>query len=256
MSQFGYVVALDLHGRTAVVVGGGREAVSRLGALLAAGATVTVITPRPSAQLVVDMQAAPDRTTLLQRDWQPGDLAGARIVIATREDPGTDVEALWAESRELHITTSVLDDLDHTDFAQPALVRRGDLRIAISTGGSAPALARRHREELEALLGPEHGDVIAAAATARELVGPRTVSFEEWAARWAHAVHDVHGLAEMVRTHGRQAVVDHIVTTLLAPDAGVGAATSDLVATDPLPTPGDPTSPTSTTPVSDPEAAA
>ncbi len=219
MSTFGYVVALDLHDQPAVLVGGGREAVTRLDALLAAGATVTVITPAPSPPLVDGVAAAAGRATLLQRDWQSGDLAGARIAIVTREDASTDVQALWTESRERHVTTSVLDDLDHTDFAQPALVRRGDLRIAISTGGSAPALARRYREELESLLGPEHGDVVAAAATAREVVGPRPVAFDEWAARWALAVGDVHGLADMVRTHGRQAVVDHVVTTLLTATA-------------------------------------
>lgn len=218
MSQFGYVVALDLHDQVAVLVGGGREAVARFEALLAAGAIVTVITPAPSSRLADLVVAAGPRARLLRRDWQPGDLAGARIAIVTREDPGTDVAALWAESRERHVTTSVLDDLDHTDFAQPALVRRGDLRIAISTGGSAPALARRYREELERLLGPAHGDVVAAAATAREVVGPRPVEFDEWAARWSTAVADVHDLAALVRTQGRAAVVDRIVSALLTPD--------------------------------------
>ena len=229
MSQFGYVVALDLHDQPVVLVGGGREAVARLDALVAAGAHVTVITPAPSAELVRALGRAGDHAVLVRRDYREGDLAGMRLAIATREDAGTDVAALWQESRDRHVTTSVLDDLEHTDFAQPALVRRGDLRIAISTGGAAPALARRYREELEAHFGPEHADLVAAAATARDRAGRRPVSFDEWADRWASAVADIHGLADLVREKGPGAVVDHILGTLL-PSGG-----SDEVSTPGMP---------------------
>lgn len=215
MSQFGYVLALNLHDARAVLVGGGPEAVNRLEALLAAGATVDVITPEAGDALRRGLDGAGDRATLHDRDYQPGDLAGARIAVATREDPGTDVEAFWAESREGHVLASVLDDLAHTDFAQPALVRRGDLRIAISTGGTAPALARRYREDLEDHYGPEHAALLEAAAEARERVGRRPVTFAEWAGRWSCAVWDVHGLARRVRGGDRSGVVDEIVATLL-----------------------------------------
>ena len=217
MSQFGYVVALDLHDRLAVLVGGGREAVHRLDALLAAGARVRLVTPDPTPALREAVAAAPDRVTWHDRDYRDGDLADATLAIATDEDPGTDVAAFWAESRHRHVTASVLDDLDHTDFAQPALVRRGDLRIAISTGGSAPALARRYREDLEVHYGPEHAALIDAAAEARERAGRRPVSFGEWAGRWSCAVWDLHGLARRVREGDRDGVVDHLVATLLPP---------------------------------------
>lgn len=220
MSQFGYVVALDLHDQVAVLVGGGREAVHRLDALLAAGARVRLVTPHPCDDLAAATERAGDRVEWLARDYRDGDLADARIAIATGEDVGTDVVALWDESRRRHVTTSVLDDLDHTDFAQPALVRRGDLRIAISTGGSAPALARRYREDLEVHYGPEHADLVAAAAEARERAGRRPVSFGEWAGRWSRAVWDLHGLARQVREGDGDAVVDQLVASLL-PDPQV-----------------------------------
>lgn len=215
MSAFGYVVALDLHDRLAVLVGGGREARHRLGALLAAGARVRLVTPDPSDDLEQAVSAAGDRVEVVARDYRPGDLAGARIAIATGEDEGTDVEAFWRESRDRHVTASVLDDLDHTDFAQPALVRRGDLRIAISTGGAAPALARRYREDLETHYGPEHAEFVAAAAEARERAGRRPVSFAEWADRWSEAVADLHGLADRIRRGDRDGVISTIVSTLL-----------------------------------------
>ncbi|MBY5161833.1 precorrin-2 dehydrogenase/sirohydrochlorin ferrochelatase family protein [Salsipaludibacter albus] len=232
MSQFGYVVALELHDRTAVLVGGGREAVHRLDALLAAGARVRLVTPDPSDELRVAVEAAGDRVTWHDRDYRDGDLADTTIAIATGEDDGTDVAALWDESRRRHVTTSVLDDLDHTDFAQPALVRRGDLRIAISTGGSAPALARRYREDLEVHYGPEHADLVDAAAEARDRAGRRPVSFERWAGRWSCAVWDLHGLARRVREGGRAGVVDHLVTTLLPPATTDPAAVPDRTGTD------------------------
>ncbi len=215
MSRFGYVLALDLHDTRAVLVGGGPEAVNRLEALLVAGATVDVITPRAADDLRHAIDEAGDRATLHVRDYAPGDLADARIAIATREDSGTDVEAFWAESRARHVLTSVLDDLPHTDFAQPALVRRGDLRIAISTGGTAPALARRYREDLEDHYGPEHAALVQAAAEARDRAGRRPVSFAEWAGRWSCAVWDLHGLARRIREDDRAGVVDHLVATLL-----------------------------------------
>lgn len=214
-SQFGYVLALDLHDARAVLVGGGREAVHRLDALLAAGALVDVVTPAPDAALRDAIDAAGDRATWHDRDYRPGDLEGARIAIATREDAGTDVQAFWDESRSRHVLTSVLDDIPHTDFAQPSLVRRGDLRIAISTGGAAPALARRYREDLEAHYGPEHGELLDAAREARERAGRRPVDFDEWAGRWSCAVWDVHGLARRIRDGDRAGVVDELVRTLL-----------------------------------------
>lgn len=224
MSQFGYVLALDLIDARVVLVGGGAEAIHRLGALLAAGATVDVITPAPHDDLRRAIDEAGGRATWHDRDYRRGDLEDARLAIATREDDGTDVDAFWAESRERHVLTSVLDDIPHTDFAQPSLVRRGDLRIAISTGGAAPALARRYREDLEAHYGPEHGDLLDAAREARELAGRRPVDFATWAERWSTAVQDLHGLAARVRRGDRAGVVAHVLDTLHPDDSATPAA--------------------------------
>lgn len=234
MSQFGYVVALDLHGRRAVLVGGGREAVARLDALLAAGARVALVTSRQSPALADAVAAAltvdPDSVEVHARPYRDGDLADAAIAICTGEDPDSDVAAFWSESRRRHVLASVLDDIPRTDFAQPALVRRGDLRVAISTGGAAPALARRYREDLEAHWGPAHGDLLDAASRARERAGRRPVSFEEWAGRWSDAVADLHGLADLVATDGIPAVADRIVATLLPDAAATGPTIEATVA--------------------------
>lgn len=236
MSQFGYVVALDLHDADVVLVGGGREAEARLDALLAAGARVTLVTPDPAPDLAAAVAEAraedPASVRVVRRDYRDGDLAAARLAICTGEDD-TDVAAFWAESRRRHVTTSVLDDLEHTDFAQPALVRRGDLRIAISTGGAAPALARRYREDLEAHYGPEHADLLAAGALARERAGRRPVAFAEWAERWSTAVADLHGLAARIVAEGDDGVnlvADQIVATLRPDLADLGDHATEVAA--------------------------
>jgi siroheme synthase-like protein len=186
---FDYVIALDLDGRRAVVVGGGPVAAGRVADLRHAGANVLIVSPAPSEALgaVVADDAG---VSLLRRGYTPGDLAGAAIAIATGED-ALDVDAFWAESRAVGALASVLDDLGHTDFAAPALVRRGDLRVAVSTAGRAPALAKRVRRLLEDRLGDPWADLVDLLARVRAEAGPRDVPFDEWAGRWEAALDDV-----------------------------------------------------------------
>jgi precorrin-2 dehydrogenase / sirohydrochlorin ferrochelatase len=198
---FDYVISLDLAGRPAVVVGGGEEAVGRVEELLHVGAEVTLVSARPHARLRELADAG--RLTFHERPYQHGDLAGAFLVIATREEP-MDTDALWAEAQAVGALTTVLDENEHCHFAQPALVKRGDLRIAIATAGRAPALAKRLRRRLEQELGDEYAELIDVLAEARAAAVPRTVPFDEWARRWERAMDDLDGLVALVR-EGRHA---------------------------------------------------
>jgi len=209
---FGYVISLDLDDHLAVVVGGGPVAASRVTDLRDAGARVRAVSPAPSPDLQA-VAASDPAVDLHLRAYADGDLDGARIAIATREDD-LDIDAFWSESRQRGVLASVLDDLDHADFAAPALVRAGALRIAVATAGQAPAVARRLREHLEATLGEAAGDLVDAAARARAALGPRNVDFDTWAGRWAHALADLDGLLALVRAGRTDDVVDHIVTTV------------------------------------------
>lgn len=205
--DFGYVVSLRLTGQRAVVVGGGPIAAGRVRDLLEAGAEVTAITPSPGRELTAITDS---RVELVERDYTRGDLDGAAIAIVTGEDP-TDAEAVWEESRATGTLTSVLDDLPHCDFAAPAQVRRGDLRITVSTGGTAPALAKRLRRHLESELGPEWADLVAAIGAAREQALPRTVPFGEWAARWEAALDDLSLLVELAADERLGDIEEHIL---------------------------------------------
>src|SRR5581483_9376925 len=137
---FRYPVALELSGRRCVVTGGGREAEGKARALLEAEADVVVIAPRISDGLA----------DLLRR----GDLADAFLVIAADSDRATRA-AVFAEAEAERVLCNAVDDVEHCHFAVPSIVRRGELLLAISTGGRAPALARRLRRRLSDELGWE-----------------------------------------------------------------------------------------------------
>jgi siroheme synthase-like protein len=209
---FGYVISLDLDDHLAVVVGGGPVATSRVADLRDAGARVRVITPAPTDDLQA-LAAADPAIDLHVRAYADGDLDGARIAIATREDD-LDVDAFWSESRQRGVLASVLDDLDHADFAAPALVRAGSLRIAVATAGQAPAVARRLREHLEATLGDAAGDLVEAAARGTGGAGPATSTSPPGPTAGRSALADLDGLLALVSAGRADEVVDHIVTTV------------------------------------------
>lgn len=136
------------------MVGGGAIAARKTEGLCDAGAHVIVISPELAPSLQDDLQE--DRITWLERAYRPGDLDGSFLVIAATDDPLVNA-AIWQECRRLGCLVNVVDDPERCNFILPSLVRRDELAIAITTGGASPALARRLREKLETLIGPEYG---------------------------------------------------------------------------------------------------
>ncbi len=91
------------------------------------------------------------------REFNVADLDGVFLVIAatsSREVNG----AIFREAQQRNILCNVVDDPEYCDFYYPAVVRRGDLQLAISTNGQSPALAQRIRREFEVQFGPEYGE--------------------------------------------------------------------------------------------------
>ena len=160
------IVLVDLD--TVIVVGGGAVATRKVQGLLDAGAqTVTVIAPDLTPQL--ETWVAEQRVTALRRTYQPGDLARARLVIAATDDATVNT-TVWREARDRGILVNTVDDSPHCTFHVPAIVRRGDLAIAISTGGASPALAKHLRRELERVIGREYEQLAALFAELRPRV--------------------------------------------------------------------------------------
>ena len=161
----GYIpIFLDVTGRQCVVVGGGEVAARKVESLLEACAHVTVVSPRlsPAMETIVDKRLV----THLARNYQRGDIDGCVLVYAATDDPKLHRE-LAAEARPLGIPVNVVDVPELCTFIAPAVVKRGALQIAISTGGASPAFAARLRRNLEDQFGDEYARTLEVLRAAR-----------------------------------------------------------------------------------------
>lgn len=153
-----YPIMLNIKGKTCVVVGGGKVALRKVKMLLECGAKVTVISPVLHQDLIRLAQHKTIR--LIKQDYELGDLDGAVVVIAA-----TDAEeinrSVAHEAKKRGVLVNVVDDPGESDFIVPSFLRRGDLMIAISTGGGSPALAKKIRKNLEQLFGEEYALLLA-----------------------------------------------------------------------------------------------
>lgn len=180
-----YPVFLDLAAAPCVVVGGGAVAEEKVRGLLAAGARVKVVAPELTAGL--SALAREGRIVAVPRASRRGDLAGACLAVAERLDEVT-VRRLWREAREERVPLNVVDEPKWSTFIAPAVVREGDLAVAVSTGGKAPALAVRLKQAIAALIGPEHGRFLDLAGRSRAALLANTPDFAERKLRWYRLV--------------------------------------------------------------------
>ena len=179
---FRYPIALELAGRRCVVTGGGQAAEGKARALLEAEADVVVIAPRVTDG-ISDLVRRGELTHIARR-YQRGDLAGAFLVIAADSDRAVRAD-VFAEAEAERVLCNAVDDVEHCHFAVPSIVRRGELLLAISTGGRAPALAKRLRRRLTVQFGWQWEALIELLGDVRaETLPTRTVNFATWAARW------------------------------------------------------------------------
>jgi len=173
---------LKLHSRPVLVVGGGAIATSKIRALLAAGARITLVSPKLAPELAELVRNR--ELNWLPKLFEPADLDGKFLVIAA-----TSLDELnafvYREADKRRILCNAVDDNQHCHFYYGSIVQRGDLQIAISTNGKSPALAQRLRKELEDQFGPEYAVWLDWLGAAREVL--RTQSDDpELTRRWLH----------------------------------------------------------------------
>jgi len=157
---------LKLEGRRCLLVGAGLIATQKIESLLSAGAHVHIIAPR--ADDVIRELVREGRVCWSQREFRASDLDQVVLVVAATSDPGVN-ETVFREARSRGVLCNAVDEPERCDFYYPAVVRRGDLQIAISTAGQSPALAQRIRRELEAQFGDEYSDWLRWLAGVRAL---------------------------------------------------------------------------------------
>ncbi len=171
-----FPVFFDLAGQRVLIVGGGEVALRKISLLERTGARITVVAPDIAPELL--RRAAAGRLSVNVREFIPGDLDGARLVIvATSRRAVNRWIAKLSESR--NIPVNVVDDREASRFIVPAIVDRDPVLVAISTGGAAPVLARRVRERLEALIPVRMGEFAAWLRTLRKTAQRKLRSVSE-----------------------------------------------------------------------------
>jgi len=160
-----YPVFLKLQGKRCLVVGGGGVAYRKIIDLLDCGADITVVAEEPIPECI-DI-AAKGSVKLLSRRFRPEDIEGAFLIFAATDDDVVNAEVAALARRE-GILVNAVDDPMQCDFLSGAVVKRGPLRIAVSTGGSSPLIARKIRCELEERYSESLGDFIHAVGEMRK----------------------------------------------------------------------------------------
>ncbi len=158
---------LKFEGRQCLVVGAGRIGEPKIGGLLETGARIRVVALDASA--AVREWAREGKLELELRAFSADDLAGVFLaVVATNSR--TLNERVYHEAQRRGVLCNVVDVPDLCDFFYPAVVRRGDLQIAVSTGGQSPSLAQKIRQQLEKQFGPGYAAWVAELGETRKLI--------------------------------------------------------------------------------------
>ena len=210
-----YPAYLDLAQKAVLLVGGGRVAGRKLAALLEAGATVRLVSPElhpKTAEL-----AARDGVERLARGFEPEDLEGVWLCVCSTDDEDLN-RKVAAEAEKRRLFVNVVDVPPLCSFIVPASLKRGELHLAISTGGASPAVAAALRRSLESQFGPEWADYLKVMRAARgEVLARGNPSdknkplFESLAAA---------GLLELI-SEGDWEGVDRILRGLLGEECGL-----------------------------------
>jgi precorrin-2 dehydrogenase/sirohydrochlorin ferrochelatase len=158
-----YPVNLVVEGRPCLVVGGGAIAARKAEGLLVCGALVHVVAPQ------VGSEVRALGVTWEERPYERGEVRGYRFVVAAADDPAANA-AVYADGESAGIWVNSADDPANCSVTLPAVVRRGSLTVAVSTGGRSPALASWLKERLAAELGPEYETLLDLLAAEREAV--------------------------------------------------------------------------------------
>lgn len=159
---------VKLQGRAVLVVGAGMIGEPKINALVETGARVRVVALRASE--AVRQWSRSGLVVLEERSFTPADLDGAFLAVIATADRELN-QLAYTEAQKRNVLCNVVDVPEQCDFYYPAIVKRGDLQIAISTSGQSPALARHLREQLEKQFGPTYADWVAElGATRRDIL--------------------------------------------------------------------------------------
>ena len=160
-----YPIFLDIEGRAVVIIGGGNVCARKAETMMSYGARVTVVSPEFTEE--IETWAGAGSLEIRRKRYEESDLDGANIVIASTDDQTVN-EQIAADCRRRRIPVNVVDVTPLCEFIVPAIIDKGSITIAVSTGGKSPAIARTLKEDLQRLVGPEYTEVNDLLGTLRD----------------------------------------------------------------------------------------
>lgn len=176
-----YPIFLDMTNRLAVVVGAGTVAARKIDKLRGAGAKVRVVAREISER--VEAAAAESGLEVIRENFRPAHVAGAFLVFACTDNPEVNAEVIKA-GRAAGALVNRVDSSVDCDFITPAITEHGPVKLAISTGGASPALAKLIRKTLDENLPAELGILADELARVRSAVGERVARAEDRVTIW------------------------------------------------------------------------
>ena len=162
-----YPAFLDLRGASCLVVGGGQVGERKVKTLLECGAVVHLVSPELTPFLEEEVRQG--RVRVAGPDFSPAHLEGMFLVIGATNDPEIN-RRISAEARSRNLLCNLVDRPQECNFIVPSTISRGDLTIAVSTGGRSPALAKKIREDLENLFPSSYITYLKLLGRIREYV--------------------------------------------------------------------------------------
>jgi precorrin-2 dehydrogenase/sirohydrochlorin ferrochelatase len=158
---------MKLEGKQCLVVGAGKVGEPKINGLLETGARICVVAL--DATPAVREWARSGKIELELRAFANDDLQGAFLVVVATASRSLN-ERIYHEAQRLGVLCNVVDVPDLCDFFYPAIVRRGDLQIAVSTAGQSPSLAQKIRQQIEKQFGAAYGAWVAELGETRKLI--------------------------------------------------------------------------------------
>ncbi len=160
-----YPIYIDIEGRAVLIVGGGTVCARKAETMMRYGARVTIVSPE-----ITDEIAAWESAGVLavrRKLYAEADLDGASIVIASTDDRCVNARVA-RDCRRRKIPVNVVDVTHLCEFIVPAIIEKGSIQIAVSTGGKSPAISRTLKEDLQRSIGPEYAEVNDLLGTLRK----------------------------------------------------------------------------------------
>jgi precorrin-2 dehydrogenase/sirohydrochlorin ferrochelatase len=162
-----YPIFLELGDRRVVLVGGGAVAARKAEPILKAGARLVVVAERIGEALRGLCEGT--KAELIEGKYSKAHLAGATLAIAATNNEKLNAQ-IYKDCQELEILCNVVDSPEHCDFFVPAVVKRGDLQIAVGTEGNCPAYAGHLRKKLEKIFTDKHGEFLSELEAIRKRI--------------------------------------------------------------------------------------